>query len=64
MTKEYEEGLYNELDEVWKTLEGLKGRLYFNDNERADRNCPKLYEAQQLILSCQQEYTTWMEEES
>ena len=64
MTKEQEYEVYRRLSNVWSDLEHLKSRLYENDNDRADRNCPKLYAAQQLVLLCQREYTTWAEEES
>ncbi len=62
MSKDVEESIYYGLDSICDQLERLKGRLYTNDNERADRNCPKLYNVQKILYEVMNDYSRFIEE--
>lgn len=62
MTRKEEEALYDYMDDIYRKLEHLKGRMYNNDNVRADRNCPKIYQIQNLLMEVMDEYDNFDEE--
>ena len=56
MTREEEVALYDYMDSIYRQLEHLKGRMYNNDNVRADKNCPKIYQMQSILMEVMGEY--------
>ena len=62
MTHKEEEALYDYMDDIYRQLEHLKGRMYNNDNTRADRNCPKIYQMQNILMEVMGEYDNYDEE--
>lgn len=62
MTWEEEMALYDYMDDIHDRLENVKERMYTNDNERADRNCPKIYQMQKDLRKIMDEYTGFIEE--
>lgn len=62
MTIQDEEIIYDIMDEICDKLEHLKGRMYMNDNMRADKNCPKIYKIQKELREIMNDYSIFIEE--
>ena len=62
MTIQDEETIYDFIDDICDDLERLKGRMYMNDNMRADKNCPKIYKIQKELREIMDDYSGFIEE--
>ena len=62
MTNKEEAAIYDYMDNIYRKLENLKGRMYNNDNVRADRNCPKIYQMQNILMEVMSEYNNFDKE--